>query len=272
MQIPAKVFERLSSGVKKFQPILNSAKTRDVNESDTVVIITDMLNEIFGYDKYAEITTEYVVKKTYCDLAIKLDGKVKSLIEVKAIGIDLKEEHLRQALDYGANLGIEWVILTNGISWKVYKVIFSKPIDKELVYEFDFLSLIHKNESNLELLYYISRDGISKSILEDYHSQKQALSRFFISQIMLTEPILDTIKKELKKISPGIKIESNEIKNVLQVEVLKREVLSGEKADEARKKINRALSNYQKNISKKDVSKKDSRIEESENILNVSEN
>lgn len=63
MAIPAKVLERLSSGLKKFQPILTSAKTRDVNESNTVVIITDMLSEIFGYDKYFEITTEHVIKK-----------------------------------------------------------------------------------------------------------------------------------------------------------------------------------------------------------------
>nr|WP_061260548.1 hypothetical protein [Leptospira interrogans] len=87
MAIPTKIFERISSGVKKFQPILTSAKTRDVNESDTVVIITDLLSEVFGYDKYSEITTEHVIKKTFCDLAIKIDGKVKLLIEIKAIGL-----------------------------------------------------------------------------------------------------------------------------------------------------------------------------------------
>jgi hypothetical protein len=51
MAIPAKVSARLSAGLKKFQPIVASAKARDVNESDTVVIVTDLLHEIFGYDK-----------------------------------------------------------------------------------------------------------------------------------------------------------------------------------------------------------------------------
>lgn len=78
MAIPTKIFERISSGVKKFQPILTSAKARDVNESDTVVIITDLLSEVFGYDKYSEITTKHIIKKTFCDLAIKIDGKVNS--------------------------------------------------------------------------------------------------------------------------------------------------------------------------------------------------
>ncbi len=90
-KIPAKVVERISVGIKRFQPILASAKARDVGESDTVTIIVDMLAEIFGYDKYSEITSEFAIRGTYCDLAIKLDGTLQTLIDVKAIGIELKE-------------------------------------------------------------------------------------------------------------------------------------------------------------------------------------
>lgn len=104
--IPAKVKTRLTNGVKKFQPILNSAKSKDINESDTVVIITDILNEIFGYDKYSEITSEYAIKKTYCDIAINIGGKLRFLIEAKAIGLDLKDDYIKQAIDYGA-MGIK---------------------------------------------------------------------------------------------------------------------------------------------------------------------
>lgn len=237
-----KVQDRFVAGIKKFQPILASAKSKDINESDTVVIITDMLSEVFGYDKYLEITTEYVVKKTYCDLAIKIDGKVRALIEVKAIGLDLKSDHVKQAVDYGANLGIEWVILTNGYIWQVYKLLFNKPIDKDLIYEMDLFKINPKNHSDIEQLYYISKEGMGKSSLEDYYAQKQALSRFFIGQMILTDTILGTVKRELKKISPGVKIENEEIKDVLLNEVLKREVVEGEKAEAARKKINKILS------------------------------
>lgn len=75
------------------------------------------MSEVFGYDKYAEITSEYTIKGTYCDLAIKLEGKLQMLVEVKAIGLDLKDAHLKQAVDYAANQGVEWVILTNGAVW-----------------------------------------------------------------------------------------------------------------------------------------------------------
>lgn len=246
MAVPSKVQDRVVAGVKKFTPVLNSARTKDVNESDTVVIVTDILSEIFGYDKYHEVTSEYAIRNTYCDLAIKIDGKLKLLIEVKAIGLDLKDDHVKQAIDYGANEGIEWVILTNGQKWLIYRVGFTKPITKELVYEINFLNLNIKSESTIEQIYYICREALSKSLLEEFHLQKQALSKYTVGQLMLTEPILDSIKRELRKISPGIKIENDEILTVLQIDVLKRDVLEGDKALEAKKKIAKAQNQAQK--------------------------
>lgn len=45
--IPKKVVQRFSTEVPKFQKVLQIAKDRDVNESDTVSIITDILAEVF---------------------------------------------------------------------------------------------------------------------------------------------------------------------------------------------------------------------------------
>lgn len=69
--IPSVVSKRIQSAVPKFRKILENAKERDVNESDTVTIVTDMLEEVFGFDKYSDITREYAIQGTYCDLAIK---------------------------------------------------------------------------------------------------------------------------------------------------------------------------------------------------------
>src|SRR5262245_44453775 len=131
--VPKKVAERLVAGIKRFQPVLAAAKARDVGEADTVTIIKDMLGEVFGYDKYSEVTSEHAIRGTFCDLAIKLDGVLQMLIEVKAIGSDLKDAHVKQAVDYAANQGVDWVLLTNGISWRVYRIVFAKPIDQDLV-------------------------------------------------------------------------------------------------------------------------------------------
>ena len=248
--IPSKVQSRLTIGIKKFQNVLKSAKTKDINESDTVTIIMDMLAELFGYDKYSEITSEYAIKKTYCDLAIKIENKLRFLVEIKAIGLDLKVDHIKQVVDYGANQGVDWAILTNGTNWKVYKIIFGKPILNELVYEFDFMNLNPKKETDIELLYYVSKESFGKSALEDYRHQKQTLSKFFIGQILITDPILDCIKRTLKKISPDVKVTTEEIKDVLILDVLKREVFDDEKAEGARKKINKVYKSTNKKESK----------------------
>jgi len=245
-KLNAKVLNRLIVGIKKFQPILSSAKARDVNESDTVIIITDMLYYVFGYDKYSEITSEHVIRGTYCDLALKINDQVEILIEAKAISLDLKDSYVKQAVDYAANKGIDWVILTNGILWKVYKVTFGKPIDQELVIDIDFLALSHKDKTDIECLFCLSKEGWVKSAIEDYHEQKQALSKFIMGSIVLTEPILNAIKRELKQLSPNIKIQNEQIKIVLETDVLKREVVEGEKVEEAKKKIAKGNKSHKK--------------------------
>lgn len=240
--VPKKVADRLIAGIKRFQPILSSAKARDVGESDTVTIVKDMLADVFGYDKYTEITSEYSIRGTYCDLATKIDGTLQTLIEVKAIGLDLKDAHVKQAVDYAANQGVDWVLLTNGVSWRVYHIVFAKPIDQELVIDIDFCALNPRSEADLELLYLWCKEGWIRSVLGEYHIQKQALSRFFLGAMILTGPVLDVIRRELRRVSPDVRIETEQIKAVLSNEVIKREVMEGEKADEARKKIARAAN------------------------------
>jgi len=239
-QVPTKVAERLAAGIRRFQPILASAKTRDVGESDTVIIVTDILSEVFGYDKYSEITSETSIRGTWCDLAIKLDGAIEFLIEVKAIGSDLKDSHTKQAVDYSANQGTDWVILTNGETWRIYKVTFAKPIAHELVIEITFSQLNPKKSGDIEILYHLTREGWLRSALGEFHTQQLALSRFFLGAMVLSNPVLEVIRRELRRLSPDVKITAEQIKSALIQEVLKREVVEGEKADEARKKVNKA--------------------------------
>jgi predicted type IV restriction endonuclease len=238
--IPSRVETRIIGAIKKFQPILTSAKTRDVNEPDTVRIVTDMLAEVFGYDKFSEVTAEHAIRGTFCDLATKLDGAIQLLIEVKAIGLELKDAHVKQAVDYAANKGVEWVVLTNGIAWRVYKVTFGKPIDHELIYEVDFITFDTKKRDQLDLLFVLTKEGWVKSLLTELHEQRQALSKFLIAAIMASEPVLDSVRRELKRVCPNVKIQNEQIQQVLMTEVLKREVVDGEKADEAQRKINRS--------------------------------
>jgi hypothetical protein len=240
--IPKRVAERLVATIKRYQPVIGDARKRDVGEADTVTIVKDMLADVFGYEKYSEVTSEYAIRGTYCDLATRIDGALQALIEVKAIGLDLKDAHVKQAVDYAANEGVEWVLLTNGQRWRVYRVVFAKPIDHELVVDIDFCALSPRSDSDIELLYLWCKEGWMRSVLGEYHTQRQALSRFFVGAMLQTDPVVDVIRRELRRVSPDVKIDVEQIRRVLVDEVIKREVLDGEKAEEARKKISRSAA------------------------------
>ncbi len=241
MAISSKTRDQLSKGIKKFQPILKKAKASDINESDTVTIIVDMLSDVFGFDKYIEITSEYAIKKTFCDLAIKLNDKPVLLIECKAIGLDLKDDFVRQATNYAADSGVEWVVLTNAVTWRMYRILFSKPIEKELVYEFDITEMNPKKQLDLDILYTLCRDSFTSSkkqtSLEEMYMQKQILNKFFIGQLLLSDSMVDQLRKQIKRLAPDAKPDNEMLRSILLNDIIKREVCEGDQSTEAKKRV-----------------------------------
>lgn len=253
-KIPKKVSERLTKEINKFQKVLKTAKDRDVNESDTVTIITDMLASVFGFDKYTEITSELAIRGTFCDLAINLDGKIKFLIEVKAIGLNLKENHLRQAIGYGATHGIQWVVLTNGVDWEIYKIKFERPVDYDLVCSFNFTELNSRKQDDQGKVFLLCKEGIARAAMEEFHDHVQSVNRFMIGAIILSDPVASVIRRQLRKISDGVKVKEEEIESILSSEVLKRDVVQGESAEEAMKRVKKALKKQtRKKVVKKET-------------------
>ncbi|HEV7301273.1 MAG TPA: type I restriction enzyme HsdR N-terminal domain-containing protein [Tepidisphaeraceae bacterium] len=146
MALPNKVRDRMVAGVKRYMPVIAQQKARDVSEADTVTLVKDLLAGVFGYDKYAELTSEHSIRGTFCDLAVKLSEKLSMLIEVKSAGTKLDDRHVKQAVDYASNQGVEWVVLTNASVWRLYQVVFAKPIDKRLLVEIDLCDVDVKRE------------------------------------------------------------------------------------------------------------------------------
>jgi predicted type IV restriction endonuclease len=238
--IPKRVSERLAKETRRFQKVLREAKDRDINESDTVLIVSDMLSKVFGFDKYSEITSEFAIRSTFCDLAVKIDGNVKYLLEVKAIGLDLKETHLRQAVGYGAQHGNQWVVLTNGIDWEIYRIKFERPVGHEMLCAFNFLDLSPRKKEDQEILYLLCKEGLSKDVIEEYHEHLMSVNKFIISAILQSDVGLNMIRRELKRVSPGTKVETDEISSILTNDVLKRDVVEGVLIREAHTRVKRA--------------------------------
>jgi hypothetical protein len=240
--LPSKAAARIAAGIRKFQPIVAAAKARDINESDTAVIVADMLQEICGYDKYSEITSEYAIRGTYCDIAVKLDGALAFLVEVKAVGLELKEAFVKQAVDYAANQGVDWVVLTNGTLWQVFRIGFGKPITQELVATIDFAALNPRSDADVELFYLVSKEGWQRSSLRDYHAQREALSRFSIAAIIVSDSIVSALRRELRRLAPDVRVSIADVRGVLENDVIKRDALEGERAVAAKRSVARAAN------------------------------
>ena len=251
MKIPKKVLDRFSADLKKFQTVANSHKTRDVSEADTVTLVKDILATIFGFDKYEELTSEQQIRGTYCDLAVKIEGKIKYLIEVKAAAITLNNSHMQQALNYGANHGIEWVVLTNSLDWKLYRIKFAQPIDYEEVSSFNLSNLNIKSEDDLNKMFLLCKEGIGGDAMGLYHQHTQLVNKFVIAEIVGSETIVSVIRRELKRLFPELKVEAEQIADILRNDVLKREVIEGEKVKETQAKIKKATSKLAKQSAKK---------------------
>ena len=237
MAVPKRVAERIASSLKTFQNIFQQQKARDVSEADTVTIVKDLLGEVFGYDKYGELTSEHAIRGTFCDLAVKIDAKLSFLIEVKAIGLELKDSHVKQAVDYAANQGCEWVVLTNAVEWCLYHVLFKKPIDKQEIARFNLLTTSAKSEADLEKLYLLTHEGFTKSALAQYRDRKDATSRFMLAAIILhSESVQTAIRREIRRVSE-ILVESEVIDRMLRDEVIKRETIEGDQAELARRRV-----------------------------------
>lgn len=242
MKIAKKTQDRLVAGLKKYQPIVRKLAERDISEADTVTVIKDMLTDIFGYDKYTELTSEQQIRGTFCDLAIRVEGKVHYLAEVKSAGTSLNDNHLRQAVNYGAHHGIEWILLTNGIIWKVYRIKFAQPIDWDEVYTFDMGAISSRSADDLSKLAMLCRESISTDALQAFHKQAQILNRYVIAELLLSDTVAGALRKELRRLFDGLKITDDELRVMLTNDVIKRDALDGDQPKAAKALIKKASS------------------------------
>ena len=233
MPVNQKTRTRIVGELKQFIQVIEDAKKRDISESDTVVIIGDMLASVMGYRKYTEITTEFAIRGTYVDLAIKINGEVWFLIEAKAINTELKPPHVKQAVDYAANQGIEWVVLTNATRWQVYRVGFGQPITSTLVLDLDLPSAGHRSDAAIEVFGNLSREAFTKSSMQQVFHHRQATSAYALTALLLAEETLSGMRRELRRLNPGLRIETDEIAQILKTEVIKRDLVESDEAIKA---------------------------------------
>ena len=205
---------KFTQSIKDYKKKFLDKPLGELDESGTRLLINHFLTEMLGYETLSEVKTEYMIKGTYADYVIQIGGKRHFLIEVKALSLNLSSNHLRQSINYGANEGIDFVLLTNGRVFELYKVLFEKPISHELIFSLNLSEL-----SNLKIiadqLQYLHKDEVLKKGLDVLWDRHSALSPKNLSKLLFSDEVVKFLKKELKK-KYNIKFDEVVIENAVK--------------------------------------------------------
>ena len=212
----AKLLVALKSYKKQY---LNSNLT-ELDESGTRLMINSFLSDVLNYKPIEEIKTEYMIKGTYADYVVQINGVRHFLVEVKALSFHLSEKHLRQTINYGANEGIEWALLTNGKCFDFYRILFNKPIEARKIFSID-LTLASNFKKESEMIQSLHRDEIVKKSLKMLWNRCEALNPFNIASLLYSKNGINFIRKNIKK-RTGEKCQEDDIINSLNIIMLEK--------------------------------------------------
>jgi len=213
--------ERMKGAIKKFSKPLADLVARDANEGDTRLLVTDMLCDGFGFDKYSELTTEYRVKGEFADYGIRLDKELIAFLEVKRVTTKLAAKHLRQVESYAVNEGVEWVILTSGAVWQVYHITGGLPIVVDLALEVDLFSE-ETSAQKANQLYYLTKESLKRRQIDALWQAKRATSPKSLAKVLRSGNVITAIRKELKRMT-GQPVTDTEIVRLINDTVLRPE-------------------------------------------------
>lgn len=183
--------------LKKFIPHLLKAKQDALNEADTVQRLVLFLTEVLGYDPLTDITRESQIKEKYVDVAVKVDGTIRWLIEAKAANVSLRSRHLDQAELYAAEGNHPWVALTNGVVWRLYHLTFDEGIEYEQVFEVDLEAT--EIDRAAELLGLLHRTSIIKDEHVDYLRHRQAMDPESLAKALFSYEALSLVRRMLRR-------------------------------------------------------------------------
>jgi Type I restriction enzyme R protein N terminus (HSDR_N) len=195
--------KKLSAQLKKYAQVFKEAKERDANESDTVMYLTKFFEDVLEYDSLkGEISKEVTIKDRFCDVALKVEGEIELLVEVKSAGQKaLSAKHIEQAENYASRSGLSWVLLTSGVHWQLYHISFAEGegIISDLAFEVTF------DESNLEGFWnsisLLTKKSIAKEELEDFWGQKKALTPSLVVKVLFSQEVLTVMRRELNRLA-----------------------------------------------------------------------
>ena len=176
---------------------LNPKRSLALGEADTRQIIDDMLTSVLGYTLIDEVVSEFAVKGLKADYVVQLKGKPIFLIEAKSFAKDLKVQHLNQAAQYASLQGLDWILVSNGRHYDLYKIIWGKPMQSRKVFSVDLTDPKRLQES-IDCLQYLHKFAVSQKGLDLLWRKTIALDPANVAGLLYAPTVLNYLKRTLK--------------------------------------------------------------------------
>ena len=221
-KIPHKIQERIKAALRRFKPLLKAARERDAGRADTATLALDLLSELFGYDRYSEITSELDNKESVFDFSIQTEGQPRMLVRVSPIGMAPDDRYLLATAQYAQMNGVDWIIMTNGIAWQVHHVedVGANAPETPVVLAFDLLQMQPGREAHLGTIHLLTREGHEKAGLSHFKLRLEMTNRHYLGAMVLSDAVVASVRRELQKLNPDLRVtpdivQSNETQSLM---------------------------------------------------------
>jgi predicted transport protein len=166
----------LVGAIEKALVTAEKLKSAGGNEANTKALLIEPLLAAIGWDTtdVDQVEREVpVYDGTKLDYALKVGGAKRLFLEAKALAKQLDDKaFISQTINYANNEGVLWCVLTNGLSYRVYKTNEPVGMEEKLLFEVDLREAANGPASEVaKSLELISRDALINGALEAWGDQ-----------------------------------------------------------------------------------------------------
>lgn len=186
--------------VKKYDE-LTSAEIKKYTEEDTKKGFIEPLFKALGWnitDRNEVSTEESIISAGRVDYSFKINGRVKFYLEAKPLKADLHDEkYANQAVRYAWNKDVDWAVLTDFESVKIF---YAQDIDASLWHKLYFEIPYSELLDRFDELWILSKESFSKNLIDD-EARKRGKS---LQKRSVTSLLYKDLNKARQLLSKGL--------------------------------------------------------------------
>lgn len=190
-----RIRKSLATHQKRLAAIRDAAKS---SEEEVRRWCVDVMRDALGFDD-TEIDSEMRSLNQRVDIAVKLDGRVRMIVECKNIRARLKDSVRDQAVGYALNHSAEWAVVTNGQIWKLFHITPRNGREPEVFEVFD-IGLLDEDgisEQDIEMMYCISKRAFDSRDIDKAFHWANCCSESSLLSALASERVVKAIRRQL---------------------------------------------------------------------------